>query len=56
MLLVWLEYLFHPDDREEKYKKWLHSISTGTEFFVEHRFRRYDGSFRWQLSKEQFRN
>jgi PAS domain S-box-containing protein len=49
-IVGWLD-IVHPDDREENIKKWLHSISTGTEFFVEHRFRRYDGSFRWQLSR-----
>lgn len=46
----WLQ-IVHPDDREENAKKWLHAISTGKSFLFEHRFRRYDGEYRWQLSR-----
>jgi len=46
----WLE-IVHPDEREENINQWLHSVSTGTDFKFEHRFRRSDGQYRWQLSR-----
>jgi PAS domain S-box-containing protein len=46
----WLD-IVHPDDREENVRRWMHSITTGEDFLFEHRFRRYDGKYRWQLSR-----
>lgn len=46
----WLQ-IVHPDDREENIKQWLHSVDTGEPFLFEHRFRRHDGEYRWQLSR-----
>ena len=46
----WIQ-IVHPDDREENIEKWTDSITTGNDFIFEHRFRRYDGSYRWQLSR-----
>ncbi|MGC4101971.1 PAS domain S-box protein [Ferruginibacter sp.] len=46
----WLQ-IVHPDERAENMRLWLHSIATGTDFIFEHRFRRYDGEYRWQLSR-----
>lgn len=46
----WLN-IVHPDDREENLKHWMHCISTGQEYLFEHRFRRHDGEYRWQLSR-----
>ncbi len=46
----WLQ-IVHPDERQENIKKWMHSINTGEDFLFEHRFRRYDGEYRWQLSR-----
>ena len=46
----WLE-IVHPDDREENLNKWMHCITTGEDFIFEHRFRRHDGEYRWQLSR-----
>jgi PAS domain S-box-containing protein len=46
----WLD-IVHPDDRDENTKLWMHSIVTGEDFIFEHRFRRYDGEYRWQLSR-----
>ena len=43
--------IVHPDDREENIKRWLHSVATGEDFFFEHRFKRADGEYRWQLSR-----
>lgn len=46
----WLD-IVHPDDREENVKQWKESIKTGRDFIFEHRFRRYDGTYHWILSK-----
>lgn len=46
----WLE-IVHPDDREENIKQWNHSINTGEDFLIEHRFRKHNGEYRWQLSR-----
>ena len=46
----WIQ-LIHPDDRESNIKSWMESIKTGKDFLFEHRFRRYDGEYRWQLSR-----
>jgi PAS domain S-box-containing protein len=46
----WIE-IVHPEDRPENIEKWMHSIQTGEPFLFEHRFRRHDGVYRWQLSR-----
>ncbi|WP_462220237.1 PAS domain S-box protein [Ferruginibacter sp.] len=46
----WLQ-IVHPDDRDENIRLWLHAITTGKDFLFEHRFKRYDGEYRWQLSR-----
>lgn len=46
----WIQ-IVHPDDREENIKRWTESIQSGKDFLFEHRFRRYDGEYRWQLSR-----
>ncbi|PIF34110.1 hypothetical protein CLU81_4744 [Flavobacterium sp. 9] len=46
----WLQ-IIHPDDREENVNTWMESIKTGNDFLLEHRFRRFDGAYRWQLSR-----
>ena len=46
----WLD-IVHPDDRAENIKRWINSITTGKDFLIEHRFRRHDGKYRWQLSR-----
>jgi PAS domain S-box-containing protein len=46
----WLQFV-HPDDREENIQTWMHSVVTGESFLFEHRFRRHDGEYRWQLSR-----
>jgi hypothetical protein len=46
----WIQ-IVHPDDQEENIRQWTHSVETGEPFLLEHRFRRYDGEFRWQLSR-----
>ncbi|MEO8770068.1 MAG: PAS domain S-box protein [Ferruginibacter sp.] len=46
----WIQ-IVHPDDKEKNIAAWLESIHTGKDFLFEHRFRKYDGTYRWQLSR-----
>ena len=46
----WLQ-MVHPDDQKENIIKWQHSIASGTDFIFEHRFKKHDGEYRWQLSR-----
>jgi len=46
----WLQYV-HPHDRLETIKQWMDAIMQGQEFLFENRFRRFDGEYRWQLSR-----
>ncbi len=46
----WLE-IVHPDDRAANIHLWTESVKTGVNFHFEHRFRRFDGEYRWQLSR-----
>ena len=46
----WLQ-IVHPDERDENIKQWMQSIATGEVFIFEHRFKRHDGEYRWQLSR-----
>jgi PAS domain S-box-containing protein len=46
----WTKLVFSKD-RKETYKLWKHSLETGEEFVAEHRLKRRDGQFIWQLSR-----
>ncbi len=46
----WLQ-IVHPDERNENIMAWNRSVTTGQDFLFEHRFRRHDGEYRWQLSR-----
>ena len=46
----WLQ-IVHPDDAEENVQKWVEAVTTGKNFLFEHRFKRFDGAYRWQLSR-----
>jgi len=46
----WLQ-IVHPDEREENMRLWMESVKNGEDFLFEHRFRRHDGEYRWQLSR-----
>jgi PAS domain S-box-containing protein len=46
----WLE-IVHADERDENVRLWTESVSTGNDFLFEHRFKRHDGEYRWQLSR-----
>ncbi|MFD1140243.1 PAS domain-containing protein [Larkinella insperata] len=46
----WLR-LVHPDERQATVDAWMNSVKTGESFVFQHRFRRNDGEYRWQLSR-----
>lgn len=46
----WLD-IVHPADRKINNRLWSDAIKNGTDFTCEHRFRRHDGAYRWQLSR-----
>jgi PAS domain S-box-containing protein len=46
----WLK-IVHPDEISVTIKHWKRAVATGKDFSMEHRFRRYDGQYRWQLSR-----
>lgn len=46
----WLQ-IVHPEDRPKNIEKWTEAIKTGNDFLYEHRFRRADGEYIWQLSR-----
>ena len=46
----WL-MIVHPDEQEANVQLWNEAITNGTDFLFEHRFRRKDGEYRWQLSR-----
>ncbi|MFD2907589.1 PAS domain-containing protein [Flavobacterium ardleyense] len=46
----WLE-IVHFDERVANTRKWMESIATEKDFLIEHRFRKFDGTYRWQLSR-----
>lgn len=46
----WLD-IVHLDDRKENTEKWIDSITNEKDFLIEHRFRKNDGTYRWQLSR-----
>ncbi len=46
----WLS-IVHDEEKEENTRKWIESVSSEKDFIMEHRFRKSDGSYRWQLSR-----
>jgi PAS domain S-box-containing protein len=45
--------IVHPEDWETNQQIWQYSIDTGTDFELEHRFKRKDGKYRWHLDRGQ---
>ena len=43
--------LVHPDDAERAARAWEHAATTGTQFLLEYRIRRFDGLFRWHVGR-----
>jgi len=48
--LRWLAAI-HPEDREAVMERWLECMKTGETYETEHRLRRADGAYRWQLAR-----
>lgn len=46
----WIQ-IVHPDDRLESIKQWAQSINHGEPFLTEHRFKHWNGEYRWHLSR-----
>jgi PAS domain S-box-containing protein len=46
----WVQ-LVHPEDVEENVRRWKHSVATQEPFYLEHRFRRADGAYRWHVTR-----
>lgn len=42
----WIDAV-HPDDREHTRYSWMHAVETQTQYQVEHRLRRHDGTYRF---------
>jgi PAS domain S-box-containing protein len=47
----WPPQVLHPDDYERYVAAWAQALATGTPFEVEVRNRRYDGKYRWFLTR-----
>lgn len=47
----WPELALHPDDYERCIKAWTHALQTGSDYEIEARNRRYDGEYRWFLTR-----
>lgn len=45
------EKIIHPDDWNHNQQTWQHSINSGEDFQLEHRFLRHDGAYLWHLSR-----
>ncbi len=43
--------MFHPDDQERAWARWLHSLETGEPYEVEYRLRHRSGVYRWTLGR-----
>ncbi|MDX6242406.1 MAG: hypothetical protein QOE76_129 [Frankiales bacterium] len=43
--------LVHPDDAERAARTWQHAATTGEDFALEYRIRRFDGVFRWHAGR-----
>ena len=46
-----IPFIIHPDDAEETAKAWLHAVASGERYQHEARIRRWDGAYRWHLSR-----
>lgn len=46
----WMQ-IVHPEDRDISIKNWAKAVNNGIPFLLEHRFKRADGEYRWQLSR-----
>jgi PAS domain S-box-containing protein len=47
----WPELVLHPDDADYRLRHWTRALHEGIEYEVEVRHRRYDGEYRWFLTR-----
>lgn len=43
--------MFHPDDQDQAWRAWRHSLATGEAYEVEYRLRHHSGEYRWTLGR-----
>ncbi|MBD8533272.1 MULTISPECIES: ATP-binding protein [unclassified Massilia] len=43
--------MFHPDDRDEAWARWSHSLASGDTYEVQYRLRHHTGGYRWVLGR-----
>lgn len=43
--------MFHPDDQDEAWARWRHSLATGEPYEIEYRLRNAEGHYRWTLGR-----
>lgn len=43
--------MFHPDDQDEAWRVWRHSLATGDPYQIEYRLRHHSGQYRWTLGR-----
>src|SRR5690606_36774207 len=41
--------MFHPDDQDQEWSQWQHSLVTWKPYEIEYRLRRHEGQYRWTL-------
>lgn len=45
--------MFHPDDQERAWARWLESLDSGTPYHIEYRLRHRSGQYRWVIGRAQ---
>jgi PAS domain S-box-containing protein len=48
---AWPELVIHPDDRERCVERWSRALQEGSTYDIELRHRRFDGEYRWFLTR-----
>lgn len=43
--------MFHPEDQDEAWARWRHSLKTGEPYEIEYRLRNAEGNYRWTLGR-----
>jgi PAS domain S-box-containing protein len=43
--------MFHPDDQQQAWSAWRHSLATGEPYRIEYRLRHHSGEYRWVLGQ-----
>jgi len=43
--------MFHPDDQDQAWARWRHSLATGEPYDIEYRLRHHSGTYRWTLGR-----